>query len=102
MPDKAAIKCLRWLVAGARIDTPYTKQTCARYSINSGPVQWDAVLRIIRSLKGTTGYGIVYRRSLRNSLNIDDTVITETWSIEDNLVNHPNFKLLTLSRGVRL
>jgi len=39
--------------------------TCARYSDNPGPLSWEAVLRIIRYLKGTAGYDIVYRRSLK-------------------------------------
>jgi len=37
-----------------------------------------------------------------NGLNVDDTVIPENWSIEENLVNHPEFKLMTISRGLSL
>ena len=78
-------------------------QTCARFSVNPGPLHWEeAVLRIIRYLKGTAGYGIVYRRSMRDSLNVDETVIPENWSIEENHVNHPEFKLMTISRGLCL
>ena len=68
-------------------------QTCARYSVNPGPLHWEAVLRIIRYLKGTSGYGIVYRCSMRNSLNVDETVIPENWSIEENLVSHGTLSL---------
>ena len=89
---KTAIGCLLWLVAGTRLDISYAVQLRARYSVNPGPLHWEAVLRIIRYLKGTAGYGIVYRRSMRNGLNVDDTVIPENWSMEENLVNHPEFK----------
>ena len=102
VPYKAAIGCLLWLVAGTRLDIAYAVQTCARYSVNPGPLHWEAVLRIIRYLKGTAGYGIVYRRSIRNSLNVDETVLPENWTIEENLVNHPEFKLMTISRGLCL
>ena len=74
VPYKAAIGCLLWLVAGTRLDIAYAVQTCTRYSVNPGPLHWEAVLRIIRYLKGTAGYGIVYRRSMRNGLNVDDTI----------------------------
>ena len=77
-------------------------QTCARYSVNPGTLHWEAVLRIIRYLKGTAGYGIVYRRSMGNSLNVDETVIPENWSIEENLVNQPEFKLTSISCGLSL
>jgi len=44
---------------------------------NTGPLHWEAVLRIIPYLKGTAGYGIVYRRSMRYGLSVDDSVIPE-------------------------
>jgi len=73
--------------------------TCARYSDNPGPLSWEAVLRIIRYLKGTAGYDIVYRRSLKNGLNFEDTDLSQNWSIEENLVSHLEFKMMTISCG---
>ena len=60
----AAIGCILWLVAGTRRYIAYAVQTCARYSVDPYPLHWEAVLRIIRYLKGTAGYGIIYRRSM--------------------------------------
>ena len=78
IPYKAAIGCLLWLVAGTRLDIAYATQTCAHYSADPGKQHWDAVIRVMRYLKGTAGYGIDYRR------NTDDNIMTETISINHN------------------
>ena len=39
---------------------------------------------------------------MRHGLNVDDTVIPENWSIEENLVNQPKFKLTSISCGLSL
>jgi len=57
---------LKWLqlvaYCGAQLDIAYAVRTCARYSVNPGPLHRDDVLRIICYLKGTAGDDIVYRR----------------------------------------
>ena len=37
-----------------------------RYSINPGMAHWYALLRILRYLEGTKGYGLLYRRQPRD------------------------------------
>jgi len=86
VPYKAAIGCLLWLVAGTRMDIAYAVQTCARYSVNPGPLHWEAVLRIMKYLQGTAGYGIIYRRELNSSSRMNN------WVIEQTLVSHPDTK----------
>ena len=56
VPYKAAIGRVLGLVAVTRVDIAYTVRTCARYPVNAGPLNWDAVLRIILYLKGPAGY----------------------------------------------
>jgi len=60
IPYKAAIGCLLWLVAGTRLDIAFATQTCARYIVDPGKQHWEAEIRVMRYLKGTAGYGIVY------------------------------------------
>ena len=86
VPYKAAIGCLLWLIAGTRMDIAYAVQTCARYSVNPGPLHWEAVLRIMKYLQGTAGYGIIYRRELNSSSRMNN------WVIEQTLVSHPDTK----------
>jgi len=97
IPYKAGIGCLLWLVAGTRMDIAYSVQTCARYSVNPGPLHWEAVLRIMRYLLGTAGYGILYRRTVSNG-----GVLDNNWVIERNLVSHPDVKFSTICDSLNL
>ena len=97
IPYKAGIGCLLWLVAGTRMDIAYSVQTCARYSVNPGPLHWEAVLRIMKYLLGTAGYGILYRRSV-NPGGVNDI----NWVIERGLVAHPDVKFSTICDSLNL
>ena len=59
---------LLWLVTGSRVDIAFTVTCCcAKYSINPGMAHWYALLlRILRYLEGTKGYGLLYRRQPRD------------------------------------
>ena len=63
---------LSWLVTGSRVDIAFADTCCAKYSINSGMAHWYALLRILRYLEGTKGYGLLYRRQPRD---------VEFWSV---------------------
>ena len=41
-------------------------ESCAKYSINPGMAHWYALLRILRYLEGTKGYGLLFRRQPRD------------------------------------
>ena len=61
--------CIRdrlWLVTGSRVDIAFAVTCCAKYSINPGMAHWYALLRILRYLEGTKGYGLLYRRQPRD------------------------------------
>ena len=89
IPYKAAIGCLLWLVAGTRLDIAYATQICARYSVDPGKQHWDAVIRVMRYLKGTAGYGIVYRRNTYDNIMTDTVSINHNWSLDNCLLTHP-------------
>ena len=79
---KAAIGCLLWLVADTRLDIAFASQTCARYSVDPGKQLWDAGIRVMRYLKGTAGYGIVYRRDTDDNIMTDTVSINHNWSLD--------------------
>lgn len=49
---------------GIVIDIAFAVMCCANYIINPWMVHWYALLRILRPLKGTKGFGLVYRGQL--------------------------------------
>ena len=68
IPYRQVVGSLLWLVAGSRVDIAFTVTCCcAKYSINPGMAHWYALLlRILRYLEGTKGYGLLYRRQPRD------------------------------------
>ena len=56
----------RPVATGSRADIAFAVTCCAKYSINPGMAHWYALLRILRYLEGTKGYGLLYRRQPRD------------------------------------
>ena len=66
IPYRHVVGSLLWLVTGSRVDIAFEVTCCAKYSINPGMARWYALLRILRYLEGTKGYGLLYRRQPRD------------------------------------
>ena len=66
IPYRQVVGSLLWLVTGSRVDIAFAVTCCAKYSINPGMAHWYALLRILRYLEGTKGYGLLYRRHPRD------------------------------------
>ena len=97
IPYKAAIGCLMWLGAGTRLYIAYATQTCARSSVDPGKQHWDAEIRVMRYLKGTAGYGIVYRGNTDDNMMTDTVSINQNWSLDNCRLTHPELNLVTKS-----
>jgi transposase InsO family protein len=65
---KQIVGSLMYLLA-TRPDLAFSVCLCARYMDRPTEIHFAAVKRILRYLKGTTGYGIMYKRSARLKLN---------------------------------
>jgi hypothetical protein len=59
-PYRELVGSLLWLANGTRPDIAYAVSKVARYVENPGPKHWEAVIRILRYLKGSVNLGIVY------------------------------------------
>lgn len=59
---QAVVGSLLHLSTKTRPDTAYTVSTAARFCARSTKERWIAVKRILRYLKGTTNYGLVYQK----------------------------------------
>ena len=70
IPYRQVVGSLLWLVTGSRVDIAFAVTCCAKYSINPGMAHWYALLRILRYLEGTKGYGLLYRGDNREMLSL--------------------------------
>jgi len=80
--------CLLWLVAGGwYLHGYYCLRSSDMYEICCvnplGRLHREAVLRIMKYLQGTAGYGSICRSEMNSSSRI------KHWVIERNLVSHP-------------
>lgn len=62
VPYQAAIGTLMDAALGTRPDISYAVQTLSQFSSWPRPTHWTAVKQVLWYLKGTTDYGITYRR----------------------------------------
>jgi hypothetical protein len=60
VPYREVIGSLMYLMAMTRPDIALALNQAAAYVSNAGPEHWDAVLRILRYIKKTVNYGIIY------------------------------------------
>jgi len=56
----------------------------------------------MRYLKGTAGYGIVYRRNTDDNIMTDTVSINHSWSLVNCLLTHPELNLVTKSNILNL
>ena len=61
IPYRSAVGSLLWLSLGSRPDIAYAVSQVAKFSSNPGRIHWDAIIRILRYLKGTTHLGLQYK-----------------------------------------
>ncbi len=55
-PHRELVGALAWLALGTRPDIAFAASTLARYGHNLGRTHWDAAKRVVRYLKGTSGW----------------------------------------------
>jgi len=59
-----AIGCLTWITKGTRLDIGYAVGQLSQHCSEPTVRHWNAVLRVLRYLKGTTDYAITYGKSV--------------------------------------
>ena len=60
IPYHKALSFLMYVALGTRPDIAFAVQTVSQFSINPGPVHWEAVEHIFRYLKGTIDLWLSY------------------------------------------
>ena len=60
------------------------------------------MISVMRYLKGTAGYGIVYRRNTDDNIMTDTVSINHNWSLDNCLLTHPELNLITKSNVLNL
>jgi hypothetical protein len=60
VPYRNAVGSLIYLVTGTRPDLAVATSTVAKFCENPGPAHWTAVKRILRYLKGTSDWGLLF------------------------------------------
>lgn len=63
VPYKEAIGCLMFISLLTRPDITYAVNTAAKFCEKPRTMHWTAVKRILRYLKGTANYGLVFQRT---------------------------------------
>ena len=59
---QSAVGSLLYLSIGTRPDITYAVNNVAKFCANPSKEHWTAVKRILRYLKGTTGFGLLYSK----------------------------------------
>lgn len=66
VPYRQAVGSLMFAAIVSRPDISYAVGVVSRYLNTHTTAQWNAVKRIIRYLKGTTDFGITYKKNIEN------------------------------------
>ena len=67
VPYKEAIGCLMFISLLTRPDITYAVNNAAKFCENPRNIHWTAVKRILRYLKGTSDFGLIYQRQACNT-----------------------------------
>ncbi|KAI9907671.1 hypothetical protein PsorP6_002969 [Peronosclerospora sorghi] len=60
-PYRSLIGCLLYITTCTRPDVPYMVTQLSRFLENPGLLHWKAAIRVLRYLKTTREYGILYQ-----------------------------------------
>ena len=63
IPYKEAIGCLMFLAMVSRPDISYSVGVLSRYSDKPTQAHWNCVKRVIKYLKGTCSYGLIFGKN---------------------------------------
>jgi hypothetical protein len=74
-PYRRLIGKLQYLSVVSRPDITYAVNILCRFLAEPGPAMWNAAIRVLKYLKGTSHYGLTYRRSLH--LNVSSSATTK-------------------------
>ena len=67
VPYKEAIGCLMFISLLTRPDITYAVNNAAKFCENPRNIHWTTVKRILRYLKGTSNFGLIYQRQSGNT-----------------------------------
>ncbi|XP_062114074.1 secreted RxLR effector protein 161-like [Humulus lupulus] len=62
VPYAVAVGCLRYIMVSTRPDIAHSLSVLSRYMSNPGTKNWNALKWLLRYLKGTSKYGLIYER----------------------------------------
>jgi hypothetical protein len=62
IPYRGVIGCLSWICESCRPDISFARTYLAQFMDNPTWEHWEAALHVVRYLKGTRDYGIIYKR----------------------------------------
>ena len=68
VPYREAIGALNWVAVGTRPDIAFVVGQLAQFLENLGRVHWDAAKQVMRYLKGTKEWKLVYGNEDRRGL----------------------------------
>ncbi|CAF4883114.1 unnamed protein product [Pieris macdunnoughi] len=71
-PYRELIGSLIYLSAGTRPDITHAVTRLAAFCDNPGQIQWNAVKRLLRYLKRTADYGLIYRKTGKSLIGYSD------------------------------
>ena len=82
-PVRELIGCLMYLMLGTRPDIAFALNFFSRYQDTPSSTLWNYLTRILRYLKATQTYGIVYIRRLNENLNLQ-LFVDADWGSDPN------------------
>ncbi|XP_041564465.1 secreted RxLR effector protein 161-like [Drosophila elegans] len=72
VPYQSLIGALMWLAVSTRPDIAFAVSALSQYNTNFGKQHWIAAKRVLRYLKGTQDYCLVYKRSGKDLVGYAD------------------------------
>lgn len=68
VPYQEAVGCLMYLAQSTRPDILFAVNTLSRFNNNPGLKHWNAVKHVLRYLRGTSGFKLVYKKDADSSI----------------------------------
>ena len=80
VPYRELLGALLWVSQGTRPDITYAVSQCAKFASKPKNAHWWALKKILRYLKGTIDYGILYKRpGVRASVSLRNVTLPEAY-----------------------
>jgi len=72
VPYQSSVGAIMWFAASTRPDIAFAVIALSQYNTNFGKQHWIAAKRVLRYLKGTQNYCLVYKRSSKDLIGYAD------------------------------